>query len=245
MRNSKLHWGHRQRLKDKVRMASLEVLSPHEILELLLTYPIPYKDVNELAHELIHSYGSIHQVLGANRDDLTTFKGIGEEAALYLNVLYQLNEYINREKNQKAEKLATVKNCVDYFRNHYSIKDKEEVFLVFTDKQDNFVKTISLGEGENYSASICVEIISKQIASSGARNTILYHTHPHGSATPSPEDIKATSKIMSICNMMGVKFLDHIVLNKCESYSFRNSGILMELEVDVARKLSDFINDRI
>ena len=53
---SKIHVGHRQRLKDKVRQNGLDVLSEHEILELLLTYSIPYKDTNELAHSLIDNF---------------------------------------------------------------------------------------------------------------------------------------------------------------------------------------------
>ena len=51
------HVGHRQRIKDKALEAGIEHWPNHEILELMLTYTIPQKDVNPLAHELIDTFG--------------------------------------------------------------------------------------------------------------------------------------------------------------------------------------------
>ena len=56
------HAGHRQRLKDKVRINGLKSLSMHEVLELLLTYTIPQKDTNALAHELIDKYNGFSKL---------------------------------------------------------------------------------------------------------------------------------------------------------------------------------------
>ena len=38
----------------------------HQLLELLLTYAIPRRDVNPLAHRLIERYGSLAAVLKAD-----------------------------------------------------------------------------------------------------------------------------------------------------------------------------------
>jgi DNA repair protein RadC len=45
--------GHRQRLKDKYLLTGLEGFHDYEIMEILLTYGLPQKDVKELAKSLL------------------------------------------------------------------------------------------------------------------------------------------------------------------------------------------------
>ena len=52
----------------------------HQLLELLLTYAIPRRDVNPLAHRLIERYGSLAAVLKADVAELKN-AGLGEYAA--------------------------------------------------------------------------------------------------------------------------------------------------------------------
>lgn len=47
------HEGHRERLRQRYIDASLDAFADHEVIELLLTYSIPRRDVNELAHRVI------------------------------------------------------------------------------------------------------------------------------------------------------------------------------------------------
>ena len=84
------HVGHRQRLKDKVRKTDLKSLSEHEIIELLLTYTIPQKDTNELAHTILSTFRTISNSIDADYEDLLKIKGIGEETALFFKVLSNL-----------------------------------------------------------------------------------------------------------------------------------------------------------
>ena len=48
-----IHTGHRQRLRERFRAQGLGGFAEHEVLELLLTYAIPQKDVNPLAHDAV------------------------------------------------------------------------------------------------------------------------------------------------------------------------------------------------
>ena len=93
-----MHGGHRQRLKDKVRQNGLTSLSLHEVLELILTYTIPQKDTNQLAHELIDTYGGFSKVLEADYYDLMKNKGVGEETALFLSMLPRLFDIFKEDK---------------------------------------------------------------------------------------------------------------------------------------------------
>ena len=83
------HKNHRSRLKNKVRKYGLECLEAHEVLELLLTYTIPRKDTNPIGHDLLDCFGTFSNVIDADYFDLLKVKGIGEESALFFNILAQ------------------------------------------------------------------------------------------------------------------------------------------------------------
>ena len=51
--------GHRDRLRRKYLENSANLVYDYEVLELLLTYAIPRKDVKPIAKELLERFGSI------------------------------------------------------------------------------------------------------------------------------------------------------------------------------------------
>ena len=59
------HAGHRERLRRRALLEGIDDLRPHELLELLLYYAIPRRDVNALAHALDARFGGVRGVLGA------------------------------------------------------------------------------------------------------------------------------------------------------------------------------------
>ena len=81
--------GHRARLRQRF-LADPTALSEAEILELLLTYAIPRRDVAPLAQALVDRFGSADRVLTAPYDELIAVPGIGEQTAILVKVVAQL-----------------------------------------------------------------------------------------------------------------------------------------------------------
>jgi DNA repair protein RadC len=55
----------------------------------------------------------------------------------------------------------------------------------------------------------------------GAASIIGFHNHPSGNPTPSPEDIQLTNRLVSVGELIGIDFCDHVVLGDGNYYSFR------------------------
>ena len=49
-----------------------------------------------------------------------------------------------------------------------------------------------------------------------APKIILVHNHPSGDSTPSRSDIKFTERILETTSMLGIEFVDHIVIGNME-----------------------------
>jgi len=53
------YFGHRERLRKRFKKSGAEGFHDYELLELLLTYGIPRRDVKPIAKELINRFGSL------------------------------------------------------------------------------------------------------------------------------------------------------------------------------------------
>ena len=228
-KDKKIHAGHRQRLKDKVREGGLRVLEDHEVLELLLTYTIPQKDTNPTGHELLNAFGNLAGVLNADYKELKKVRGVGEETALFLSLFTQVFETYLADKTKKDIFLRNTKACVNFFRDNYAIQNNEILYVICLNSMFKFIKTFEIRGYNESSISFDIKQITEQITGKNIKNIVLCHTHPSGNVAPSNEDVDATISILQICCLLNVNLCDHLIFNETEHFSFGGSGLLYKL----------------
>lgn len=92
--------GHRERMRKRFLSGDDTSRTDEALLELLLSYSIPQRDVQPLAHNLIMAFGSLPNVLAADPRSLCKVDGIKENSA----VLLKLVDFIRRQPpSQKTE----------------------------------------------------------------------------------------------------------------------------------------------
>lgn len=229
--NNNPHKNHRNRLKTKVRNHGLECLEYHEILELLLTYSIPRKDTNPIAHRLIENFGSFAKVMDANYFDLLKVDGIGPESALLINIVSSFKDIYNKSKLEtKVSILNTTEKCVRFFRDFYRIKGDEYMVMAGLSKTKKVVKTYLYNGQSEDAISFDLRQIANRINDYGISSVVLFHTHPQGDVCPTPEDIATTQSILNVCLMNGIDFDDHIILNESEHFSFGKNNMIDKMK---------------
>lgn len=225
------HKNHRQRLKTKVKDFGLECLAYHEVLELLLTYSIPRKDTNPIAHKLIDNFGSFANVIDANYYDLLKVDGIGPESALFITMLNSFMEIYNKSKlESKIEILNNTGKCVNFFRDNYRIKLNEYMVVACLSKNKRVRKTLIYRGFDDTQVSLDLRNITNRINDHGIHSVVLYHTHPCGGIEPSDADIQTTQKIVNACLMHGIDVDDHIILNEAEHFSFKRHNYIDKMK---------------
>ena len=99
--NNEKRIGHRQRLKQRFLTKDKVSHTDEEILELLLTYAIPRKDVQPLAKNLLKEYGSFSGVLGSDMETLCKYSGIKLHSAVLLKLVDWIRTYHPGRKTHK------------------------------------------------------------------------------------------------------------------------------------------------
>lgn len=224
------HEGHRQRLKDKVREFGIKALDKHEVLELLLTYTIPMKDTNRLAHELIAKYKSLSNVLEADYYDLKQNKGVGEETALFLSMLPDVFDVFKQDKAEsRVYYLNSPRDCIEYFRSNYEVRSHEYLLIVCLNSQGRIIKNIKVPGNSDSNISFDINGLTQQMNDRNVSGVVLFHTHPNGRVAPSEEDISTTFRTFEICHALKISLLDHLIVNDDEYYSFGMDGKIKEM----------------
>jgi len=83
---AKDHEGHRERLRKRFLTFAGQV-SEIELLELILMYSIPRRDVAPLAGNLLQHFGSIDAILSAPIEELAAFPGVGESTTTLFRII--------------------------------------------------------------------------------------------------------------------------------------------------------------
>ena len=219
-----LHDGHRNRLKNRFLNEGLTNFEDHNVLELLLFNSIPRSDTNEIAHELLNKFGSLHGVFEAGMEDLMSINGISRHSAVLIKMIPELFVVYGRDKVRDIQKINSSDDAKQFFIPRFYGKVREEVQIVLLDDKMNIIKWVKIYEGSVNSANVPIRKIVEIAIENRATNVIIAHNHPTGLILPSKDDLRATAKVREALALVDIKLLDHVIVSDNEAASLKDSG---------------------
>ena len=103
--------------------------------------------------------------------------------------------------------------------NELKHEKREKAKLVLLNGKNIIIKIVDISYGGGNFAMIEPKEILNEAVKSGAPKMILVHNHPSGDVKPSQSDFNITDRIYEASELLGIKFIDHIIIgnNKFES----------------------------
>ena len=230
------HGGHRQRLRNKALAAGISHWPEHEVLELILTYAIPQKDVNPLAHDLIECFGSLAGVLDTPPNELVKINGIKDHAATFLALLPKFYEYYIHSKENNTIFLNNIHQAIKYFKKINKDNIFEEFYVFCLDNKNKLIKTIHINGMKTASIDVPLKDFSNAILMKECKAIVILHTHPGGNCSPTNADVEATKRLINSAYTVGVDIIDHLIVCDNMYYSFSKNRLLDRLKAEVLNK---------
>ena len=219
-----IHSGHRQRLKERYLEHGLENFSDIEALELLLTFALPRRDTNPIAHALLDCFGSYRQVLEADIQDLIRVPGIGQNAALLIRLTADANRRYLSSQRRNGTLIRGSKDAGDFLIPLFSYLTDERVYVLSLDSRSKLIHCRAIAQGMVNKVDFTIRDIVDIALRDNAAGIVLAHNHLSGTALPSNADVHSTQRLFQTLNAMGVTLVDHIIVCDNDFVSMRDSG---------------------
>ena len=213
-----------ERPYEKLKMYGPESLKNSELLAIIIKNGTKEKTALDLANEVLKlNFKKDKEDLSFLQDvsisEFMQIKGIGQVKAIQLLAVCELVKRINKPINKQNIKIKDAKDVAKLLMNELKYERREIVKVILLNSKNNIlkIKDISYG-GTNFAMIEPKEILNEAIKIE-APKMILVHNHPSGDVKPSKADFNMTDKIYEASELLGIQFLDHIIIgnNKFES----------------------------
>ncbi len=233
---------HRERLKSKFKTSGKLALADYEMLELLITYAIPRKDVKPIAKELIKKFGSLRKVIDADLPEIQEVKGMGEHSGLLIKLVKDLIiKYLEPDMEEKVVlsspeavgdflrkelKIYSEEDLHTYLRAELGSQEREFFMILCLSSSNQLLHKQIMFAGTIDQAQVYPREILKVALLKNASAIILVHNHPSGNNNPSNDDLVLTKKLEGIAREFGLRIHDHIVVTKDSAFSIKASRLI-------------------
>ena len=212
--------GHRTRLRRRFLDRGLGALQDYEILELLLTYAIPRRDVKPLAKAMINRFGSFAGVMDATEYDLKKVSGIGENAAGLILLMKASGAFYLEQRLRRQTLLDSPDVCADFARMKLGAGGKEMLLVMLLNQQRQLLHYFCM-PGTVHAAHIYPREILEMCMVHRATAVMLAHNHPSGVCTPSDRDLQLTQLLLTLLPAAGIELVDHLLVSPFSWVSMR------------------------
>ena len=211
-----------KQLLDKLTSRGSASLDDTELLTLLLGEGGEQAAARRLAERLLEYYDGALARLG--RDPLPRLRmveGMGQRRAARIAAAAELGRRILQAQAAETTTLVTSDDVIRLFRPELEQLDHEECWAVYLSSSNRIIERQRISQGGvqgTVGDHRALELLATQL--------ILVHNHPSGSAEASEPDRTLTARIAQAAALFDIRLLDHIIVARAGSFSFRSAGLL-------------------
>lgn len=220
--------GHRARLKQRFMNDEGKSMPDYELIELLLTYVIPRRDVKPIAKNLIRKFGSLSAVLMTKPNDLQEIDGVKESSVVLFKAIKEAARRLAWSELSDGDKpvISNWDAMIDYCRTEMALLDVEEFRAIFLNVKWQVVGEEIMQRGTINQVAIHPREVVKMAMEKKASAVILVHNHPSGDVKPSRADIDMTKQIKIALESIGIALVDHIIIGKNNYNSLKSLQVI-------------------
>lgn len=190
-------------------------------IEIGLLEPI----IGRAAAEEVLRNNSLADLFRFDRSGLLETRHIGPARASAILALPKLLERIGQRTGDRRA-ITCSRDIFDRFRFRTGTLEQEHFVVLSLNSRNLTISEETAAVGTVNAVHVSPADVLKYAVRYAAASIICVHNHPSGDPTPSPEDRDLTERIGRAAALLGVRFLDHLVVTISSYYSFSDSGEL-------------------
>jgi DNA repair protein RadC len=219
-------WPRNERPREKLLDRGVQVLSDAELLAVLIGTGTRRRNVLELARAHIAAFGSLRELLNAERSSWSDKEGFGPARYAALQAVLELARRHLLEPMKTGSALAAPEATQKFLLAQLRDRPYEVFCCLFLDGRHRLIAFEELFRGTTDSAQVHTKEVLRQAIVHNATAVILAHNHPSGVMEPSQADEWITRRLRDALALMDVRVLDHVIVADRGCFSFSEHGLL-------------------
>ena len=218
-------WAEEDRPREKLMRLGPSALTDAELLAILVGSGSTKEDAVTLMRHILADCNNNLNTLGKlTIRDLCKYNGVGEAKAITILAACELGKRRQSGKPEERPDLGTATLIYNYMHPQLQDLDVEEFWLLLMNQNHRLIKQIRISHGGITETAVDIRIILREAVLANATMLAICHNHPSGSLRPSSMDNDLTTSIQRACQLMRIKFLDHVIITDGAYYSYCETG---------------------
>lgn len=219
------------RPRERVLRHGPGVLSDVELLALFVNTGVPGENALQVAQRLLRSHGGLRSVSRLECARLLEEKALGPAKSALLAAAFELGRRAVREELSERP-LNEPQLIYQFVGQELQSLSHEVVRVLLVNTRLGFVRQEQVSHGSINETLTHPRDVIRPALIHAAYGFIMVHNHPSGDPSPSEADLRVTRRVREAADVMGVKFLDHVIIGAPSAgraqpyFSFRESGML-------------------
>jgi DNA repair protein RadC len=219
-------WPTDERPREKLLEKGAAALSDAEILAILLRTGTPGRSALDLARDALAAFGSLRQLIAADRARFCAAAGLGLVRYAELQAAAEISRRQLSQSLRAGPLLASPKATRDFLSARLRDLEHEVFCCLYLDKRHRLIQFEELFRGTIDGASVHPREIVKLALQRNAAAVIVAHNHPSGVAEPSQADELITQRVKEALGLVDIRLLDHIIVGDGASVSLAERGLV-------------------
>ncbi len=218
-------WAEEDRPREKLMRLGPSALTDAELLAILVGSGSTKEDAVTLMRHILADCNNNLNTLGKlTIRDLCKYNGVGEAKAITILAACELGKRRQSGKPEERPDLGTATLIYNYMHPQLQDLDVEEFWLLLMNQNHRLIKQIRISHGGITETAVDIRVIIREAVLANATMLAICHNHPSGSLRPSSMDNDLTTSIQRACQLMRIKFLDHVIITDGAYYSYCETG---------------------
>lgn len=220
------NWPIAERPREKLLRIGAKNLSDTELLAIFLRTGTTGQNAVELSRNLLKHFGSLNNLLSADKTTLCNFPGIGTAKYTQLQAILEMSRRTLNEKLEQGKLMNTPTLVRDFLRLSLAGQQREIFMAIFLNAKHHVISTEELFTGTLTQTSVYPREVIKRALHYNAAAIIFAHNHPSGNTEPSQADKTLTQTLIKALDLIDIKMLDHFIVGKNKILSFAESNLI-------------------
>lgn len=200
--------------------------SDADLVAVLLGTGLRGSPVLEVAVRLLERVGGLRGLASVSLSELTEFPGLGPIKASRLVAAFELARRAYERPMERGMAFSSSLDVARVYRARFLGVEVEEVVVVGVDARHRVLSECVVARGGLGSCPATPRDLFAPLLRESASAFVLVHNHPSGDPMPSDDDGRFTERVAQAATLLGLRFLDHVIVGEGGHYSFRDAGRL-------------------